>query len=82
MLVWLALLPAGIGALVGSLRVGGVPDGHPLLLLAGALFGTCIGACRSSSHAVLGAFFGAVLAWPVFMVVLILLLFCGLIDLD
>jgi len=81
MLTWLVLLPAVVGALAASLRTGEPPDG-PVFLLAGALFGACVGSYRSSSHAALGAFFGLVLAWPTFLVVLFALMLWGLVNVD
>jgi hypothetical protein len=80
--LWLTLLPAAIGALASSNKAGDGIDGHPLLLLAGALFGACIGSCRGGSQSLIGAFFGALLAWPAFVVGVIALALFGLVDLD
>jgi hypothetical protein len=82
LLLWLVLLPAAVGALVGSLNAANEAKEYPLLFIAGALFGTCIGSYRSSSHAVLGAVFGAALAWPAFLVGLFVSILVTMLEID
>jgi hypothetical protein len=79
---WLTLLPAAIGTLATSIKASDGTEGHPLLLLAGLLFGACIGPCKGASQSLMGAFFGALLAWPAFVVGVIVFAVCGLVEID
>ena len=79
---WLTLLPAALGALVTSIKASNGTEGHPMLLLAGALLGACVGSCKGGSQSLMGAFFGSLLAWPAFVVGVIVLAVCGLVEID
>jgi hypothetical protein len=74
-LIWLMLLPAAFGAFVAFSRSGGF-DGKtpvPFIPLAGALCGACIGSYKSFDHAARCALLGSLLAWPVYIIGLLVL---------
>jgi hypothetical protein len=76
LLVWVTLLPAAFGALVAAFGTDG-SMALPLLLLAGAMFGTCVAVWKDWRHAALGAYLGMMAIVP-----LALLLGCFLFLLD
>ncbi|HVX16172.1 MAG TPA: hypothetical protein VHC22_33610 [Pirellulales bacterium] len=80
LLVWLVLLPPAAWAFAVSFNSTDELQGLLLLFTAGALVGASVGSCKSCWHAAFGALLGMVLAWPLAFVVLVLLLYCGLVD--
>ena len=82
LLCWLILIPAGMGALAMSNNAKGDAAMLVLLCTAGAMFGASIGSYWSLPRAAIGAFLGALLAWPAILAFLAALIFLGVIKVE